>query len=145
MKSLTIELNINTLRKMLLNVLVESPNKNLIAKCVLDNIENGSGAVGLTNLFYALQGVQPEISDYDLKINESIMIKVDDLYHYDIDKEAMKKVGIILNGTIEAVIVGFESTKRDCIKIKYVYIDKKGKKGIRENNIYPEYVIKKVK
>lgn len=116
--------------KVQLALLVEGMLKNpkhikAISECISEELLNTD--TGVKNLILASKGLKVSLSDYDLKIGSLVKLHVDKISSWRISLPLMKEAQIILDGTIEARVIGFDRTKMHPIEVKYSAIDDNGK------------------
>lgn len=122
----------------------DTPHAMMIASCIIDNLCHTEA--GLSNLMNAFDGVEMNIEDLGYNINEQVRVHQRSLSSYSWDKDAMKKARILVNDTVEAQILEYDRTKRECVKVKYNYISESNSSEIRTNtdwiSLDPKYVSK---
>lgn len=113
------------LKKMLKNVIQHSQS-TLISEVIVENLAQSE--CGLVNMFHAFNGINPELADFNLKVGDMIPVKWYGLSTWDWDEQAMKNAQILLDGTVECHILGYDNTKTHSIHVEYIFIDKSGEK-----------------
>jgi hypothetical protein len=79
---------------------------------------------GVENLYRACLGHYEKLEDYNLKVGDLKLIKPENLFDWDFDKEKMKRDSMILGGRMEVKVEGIDITNKRSILVKYQYIDK---------------------
>lgn len=87
--------------------------------------------MGLELIYKAIQGWERK---FDFKEGQNILIPIDNLYTWKMNKEATKNnPKCAKDGNIKAIVTEIDEYARECYKVSYTYIDDKGEEQVQEN------------